>query len=144
MIEGVQLFPLKRISVPKGDVFHALRSNDEGYCGFGEAYFTQIKQGETKGWKRHNRMTLNLVVVYGTVKFVIYDDRKDSMTKGVFQEIVLSPDDNYQRLTISPKLWVAFHGVGEGVSMLMDIIPEPHDDMESDRLQLEYLHYDFC
>lgn len=143
MIEGVRLFPLKRISVPKGDVLHALRSIDEGYCGFGEAYFTQIKHGETKGWKRHNRMTLNLVVVYGEVKFVVYDDRDDSPTKGQFQEIILSPDNNYQRLTVAPGLWMAFHGVGEGVSMLMDVIPEPHDDTEGDKRSLIEINYGF-
>ena len=136
MIEGVQLHPLKRISVPKGDVFHALRTTDEGYCGFGEAYFTQIREGETKGWKRHNRMTLNLVVVLGEVKFVVYDERDGSPTKGQFQEFILSPEKNYQRLTIAPGLWMAFHGIGKDVSMIMDVIPEPHDDSESDKKEL--------
>lgn len=38
-MEGVKLYPLKQIMVPKGDIFHALKSTDEGYAGFGEAYF---------------------------------------------------------------------------------------------------------
>ena len=143
MIEGVRLFPLKRISVPKGDVLHALRSIDEGYCGFGEAYFTQIMHGETKGWKRHNRLTLNLVVVCGEVKFVIYDDRDGSPTRGKFEEVTLSPDYNYQRLTVAPGLWMAFHGVGEDVSILMDIIPEPYVDTESDRVDLSQIPFFF-
>ncbi len=143
MIEGVNLYPLKRISVPKGDVLHALKSTDEDYCGFGEAYFTQIKHGEAKGWKRHNRMMLNLVVVYGKVKFVVYDDRKGSSTFGEFQEIILSPDDNYQRLTVAPGLWMSFYGVSEETSMLMDIIPEVHDDAESDKKQLEEIPYKY-
>ena len=37
-IQGVELHPLKHIIVPKGDIFHALKSTDEGYTGFGEAY----------------------------------------------------------------------------------------------------------
>ena len=62
MIEGVELHPMKHIAVPKGDIFHAIHSTDEGYVGFGEAYFSEIKHGMVKGWKRHNRMVLNIVV----------------------------------------------------------------------------------
>ena len=62
VIEGVSLHPLKQISVPKGDLWHAFKSTDEGFVGFGEAYFTQVKPHEVKGWKRHNRMVLNIVV----------------------------------------------------------------------------------
>lgn len=142
-MEGVTLHPLKHIPNPKGDLFHALRSFDEGYAGFGEAYFTQVHHGMAKGWKRHNRMTLNLVVVVGAVKFVVYDDREGSATKGQFKEIILSPNGNYQRLTLAPGLWMAFYGEAEGTSMLMDIIPEPHDDSESDRLPIEEIPYQF-
>lgn len=143
MIEGVSLHPLKHITVPKGDLYHALKSTDEGYCGFGEAYFTQIESGQAKGWKRHNRMTLNLVVVYGKVTFVIYDDREDSATKGQFQAITLSPTENYQRLTVAPGLWMAFYGSDAKTSMLMDIIPEPHNPAEADRKDLDEIPYKF-
>lgn len=144
MIEGVSLHSLKQISVPKGDLWHAFKSTDEGFVGFGEAYFTQIEPHEVKGWKRHNRYTLNIVVVVGAVKFVIFDDRDDSPTKGCFEEIILSPDSNYQRLTVAPGLWMAFAGADSNkTSMLMDLIPEVHDPSESDRLELSTIHYEF-
>jgi dTDP-4-dehydrorhamnose 3,5-epimerase len=142
-MEGITLHPLKRFSVPKGDVFHALKSTDEGYSGFGEVYLSHIKEGEVKGWKRHNRMTLNLVVVYGTIKFIVYDDRKDSKTYGQFREYTLSPETNYQRLTISPGLWFAFLGLDKDVSILMNIIPEPHDASETDNKELNEIPYTF-
>lgn len=144
MIEGVSLHPLKQISVPKGDLWHAFKATDEGFVGFGEAYFTQIKPHEIKGWKRHNRYVLNLVVVSGAVKFVIYDDRKDSPTIGQFQEVTLTPNGNYQRLTVAPGLWMAFAGADSScTSMLMDLIPEVHDPSEGDRKELEEIKYDF-
>ena len=124
MIEGVSLHPLKHIVVPKGDIYHAMKSTDEGYVGFGEVYFSQIEHGQAKGWKRHNRMTLNLIVPE-------------------FEEFILSPEMNYQRLTVPPGIWIAFYGVGEGISMLMDIIPEPHDPSEADRIDLNEIVYNF-
>lgn len=143
MIEGITLHPLRRISNPKGDILHALKCTDDGFVGFGEAYFTQILPGEVKGWKRHNRMTLNLVVVSGIIKFVIYDDRDGSSSFGEFFEIVLSPEENYQRLTVAPGLWMAFQGMSDQTSMLMDIIPEPHDDGEGERVPLNIINFNF-
>ena len=141
MIDGVKLYPLKHITVPKGDIYHALRATDDCFAGFGEAYFSEIHCGEVKGWKRHNRMPLNIVVVQGEIGFVIYDDREGSATKGQFEHIVLSKNANYQRLYIEPGLWMAFYGVGDGTSMLLDIIPEVHDPEEASRKDLCEIKY---
>ena len=141
MIEGIKLTPLRHIEVPNGDVFHALKSTEAEFCGFGEAYFSEIAPGAVKGWKRHNRMTLNIIPVIGSIGFVIYDDREGSSTKGCFSHVVLSRDGNYQRLTVAPGLWMAFYGAGECTNMLMDIIPEPHDPSEADRRDLSEIKY---
>ena len=143
MIEGVQLHSLKQIAVPKGDVWHAFKCTDEGFTGFGEAYFTHIDAGTVKGWKRHNRYTLNLVVIQGAVRFVLYDDREDSTTKGQFTEVTLSPTENYQRLTVAPGVWMAFQGINEEQAMLIDLIPELHTPEESDKKELEEIPFDW-
>lgn len=143
MIEGVILHDEKQITVPKGNIFHAIKSNSEGFCGFGEAYFSQIESGAIKGWKRHNRYTLNIVVPVGAIRFVIYDEREGSSTYGQFEDVVLSAKDNYKRLTVAPGLWMAFQGVGDGISMLMDVIPEIHDDNESDKKKLDEIDFSF-
>lgn len=141
MIEGLILHDEKQITVPKGNIFHAIKSNSDGYCGFGEAYFSQIEQGAIKGWKRHNRYTLNIVVPVGTIRFVVYDDREGSSTYGKFEEIILSANNNYKRMTVAPGLWMAFQGVGEGISMLMDVIPGIHTEEESSRKELNSITY---
>lgn len=142
-MKGVGIYPLKHIIVPKGDIYHALKATDEGFKGFGEAYFTKIAHGEVKGWKKHNKMTLNLIVAVGTVKFVVYDDREGSETKGEFCELILSPDGDYCRFTLEPGLWMAFTGVSEGESMLLDIIDMPHDPNETDKKDLSEIPYKF-
>ena len=137
-MDGVTLTPLKHIVLEKGDVLHALKATDDTYSGFGEAYFTQIRYGFIKGWKRHNKMTLNLVVIHGKVKFIVYDQ-----VNNLFEEIVLSPEDNYQRLTLAPGLWMAFQGLSDGISTILDIIPNPHDPEEADNMDLSEIDYDF-
>lgn len=131
-IEGVILTTLKQINHPKGDVFHAMKCTDPGYIDFGEAYFSSILYGLVKAWKRHSRMTLNLVCMVGKIHFVLYDGREDSPTFGEFMEATLSPEspELYRRITIPPGVWMAFIGIAEGKSMLLNVADIPHDPSE--------------
>ncbi len=142
MIEGIRIAPLKIIPTEGGDVLHALKSTDAEFQGFGEAYFSQVKQGAIKAWKRHREMTLNLVVPIGRIKFVIFDDRSDSISKGEFDCIELSKED-YFRLSVPPMLWVGFKGIANEDSMLLNIANMPHDPKESDALNEEDIKYNW-
>ena len=142
-IDGVILTPLKKITHPKGDIFHGINKNDDGYEGFGEAYFTTIKHGEIKGWNRHREMTLNLVVPEGSVSFIIYDDREKSTSNGVFKKVELSSTSNYKRLTIPPGLWLAFKGNNKTENLILNIASLVHDPNEIEKLNLDKISYNF-
>ena len=73
MMGQVLYTPLRRIQTSQGEVRHALKVTDQGFAGFGEVYFSEVIGGKIKGWKRHRRMTMNLVVVIGTVRFILHD-----------------------------------------------------------------------
>lgn len=138
--EGVTLTRLEKIPHPKGDIYQAMKATDDGFAGFGEAYFTTILHNEIKGWKKHKNMTLNLVVPEGSVKFVIYDDRKNSVSRGTFFKIVLSKS-NYQRLTVPPNVWMAFHGLGGGLNLLLNLANLEHQPDEAINLELDEFDY---
>ena len=140
MIEDVILTPLKIIDVPGGGVMHAMKKDDLGYSNFGEAYFSEIESNNIKAWKRHRKMTLNLIVPNGEIKFVLFDDRKEN--HGKFQEVILSKK-NYQRLTIPPMIWVGFQGVSKSVSMLLNIANLVHDSTEIDRKDINDIQFDW-
>ena len=141
IISGVELTPLKKIEHPLGDVFHGMKTSDKGFAGFQEAYFSTIKFGEIKSWKKHLKMTLNLIVPVGEIQFVLFDDREDSITRNNFMEIVLSPQ-NYCRLTIPPYIWIAFKGLSSGLNLLLNIADIEHDPSEIMRLDIEGIKYD--
>lgn len=140
MIEGLKLTPLRVVSNPKGDIYHALKACSPGYQGFGEAYFSTVIQGLTKGWKRHNRFALNLVVPVGEIRFIVYDDRSGSTTCGQFADLCLGMAANYARLTVPPGLWMAFQGIGE-FNLLLNIIAAEHDPAEADNKDLADIAY---
>ena len=78
--------PLKKFNLEEGDVLHALKSTDKEFSGFGEAYFSSIKTQKIKAWKRHLKMTMNLVVPVGNVQFNFYDDQKDILINTIIGE----------------------------------------------------------
>ena len=133
-MDGIILTPLKRFYNPKGNIFHALKKNDNGYDGFGEAYFSTIIKDNIKGWKKHNEMILNLVVVIGKIEFVIYDEYLNK-----FFSVQLS-QENYKRLTIKPGLWVAFKGIYDK-NILLNIANILHDPNESESMSLDKFSY---
>ena len=133
-MDGVTLTPLKQITHPKGDIFHAMKASDDGFSGFGEAYLSTINQSEVKGWKKHTEMTLNLVVVIGEIEFVVYDDNS-------FYSVKLSKN-NYQRLTVEPGLWLAFRGL-DSENMLLNLSSIEHDPNESENVDLDIINYNW-
>jgi dTDP-4-dehydrorhamnose 3,5-epimerase len=133
---GVFITPVKIITNENGDILHGLKATDESYVSFGEAYFSTVHRGKRKGWKKHTRMTLNIVVPMGEIGFVLFDDRQESVTKGKFYEVTLSRK-NYARLTVPPGIWMAFQGKGERENMLLNIASIPHDPTEAENLPLE-------
>lgn len=143
MIAGVLVTPLREIETPGGNVFHAMKASEAGYRGFGEAYFSTLQAGKIKPWKRHNRMTLNLVVPIGKIRFVLYDDRADSPSKNKFAEVVLGNPGQYSRLTVPPGVWMAFQGISEETSLLLNVADLPHDPDEADRRLLNEIPYDW-
>jgi len=136
-IQGISLIPLKIITGESGTVMHNLKKSDSDFAGFGEAYFSTVMHGAIKGWKRHNRMILNITVPVGSIKFIIYDDRKSSQSKGTYGEVILSPA-NYFRLTVQPGLWMAFEGVSSGLNLLLNVASIEHDPGEADNRPFDY------
>jgi dTDP-4-dehydrorhamnose 3,5-epimerase len=95
-----------------------------------------------KAWKKHNRMTLNLVVPVGRIGFVIFDDRKNSITCDSYQQEILGKE-NYFRITIPPGLWFGFKGLGKGLNLLMNLANIEHTPLEGEKKNLDELDYDW-
>ena len=114
----------------------------KSFSGFGEAYFSKIDYNKIKGWTIHKEMTLNLIVPLGQVMFVIFDDRIKSNSRGNFNKIVLS-NSNYQRLTVPPKLWVAFKGISKSFNLILNIANLKHNPLEMEKLPLNKIKYNW-
>ena len=142
-INGVTVTPLSIINTKGGDVLHAMKSIDQGYLGFGEAYFSKADSKAIKGWKLHKKMTLNLVVPVGSVRFILYDNRSERNNTSQFQEVILDEKYNYSRLTIPPMIWVGFQGISQTTSLVLNLANIEHSKEEIKRKELEDIKFNW-
>ena len=138
-LEKIIITPIPPISVEGGNVLHGLKMGDIGFAGFGEIYFSWILGGYVKAWKCHSKMTMNLVVPVGKVKFVFHSsiNSKDNY------RIISIGEDEYCRITVPPGIWFGFQGINKEKSLVVNIANVPHDSDEVQRLELRKIDFDW-
>ena len=134
LISGVTLTDLREIKDDRGAVLHMLRNDAIDFTRFGECYFSEIVPGAVKAWKRHRKQTQNLAVPTGRVRFVLYDDRRESASYGKIDVVELGRPDNYRRLRILPGVWYGFECISEIAALVANCTDLPHDPSESDMI----------
>ena len=133
-VSNIKKTNLKIIPLDNGNVLHGFKKSDSDFRNFGEIYFSEIIFGARKGWKKHLKMTMNLVVPIGKVKFIFFDD-----SKRIRKEIIGKKD--YARITVPPKIWFAFEGLYSPYSLIMNISDIEHDPNEVERKSLDEITF---
>tara|TARA_B100000530_G_scaffold333593_1_gene281899 strand:- start:1416 stop:1853 length:438 start_codon:yes stop_codon:yes gene_type:complete len=126
MIQDVIISKKKQFIDDRGKIMHMLRNDEDIFKSFGEIYFSCIFQYKVKAWHLHKKMTLNYSVIHGEIKLVLFDDRAKSSTKGLVQEIKLSPE-NHCVVTVPPLIWNGFISLYKGTSIVANCSDIPHD-----------------
>ncbi len=137
-LAAILLTPLSRIATTGGDVLHVMKQSDAGFAGFGEAYCSWVSAGAVKAWKRHMRMTMNVVVPVGQVRFVFRSIDANGGDEFRVEEVGI---DRYARITVPPGIWFGFQGLCTPQSLVLNIASIPHDPTEVERLALSEVKY---
>ena len=135
-LNDIFVTPLARIHTPNGDVMHGMKSTDSGYAGFGEAYFSWVEGNSIKAWKKHSRMTMNIIVPIGKVRLVFFNESEGFRTEEI-------GNDNYVRLTVPPGIWFGFQGLDMPNNLLLNIASIKHDPTEVERRDLHNFNYNW-
>ena len=136
MIEGVLIKPLKIIHDDRGSVMHMLRNDSSFFKQFGEIYFSVVNPGYIKGWKKHNKQTQHFVVPDGNLKLVLFDDRLNSSSGQVVQEIFLGLC-NYILVRIPVGIYYSFQALNNEKAIVANCVDIPHDPDESECMTID-------
>lgn len=143
-IEGeIILRPLKRIPVSAGDVLHGVKMTDEGFFGFGEAYFSYIHHNVIKAWRQHTQYTANLICPLGQIKIMLYKEiSKGKLANNYPKTFILSDQaDQYHCLTIPPGIWYGFKGLAAPTNLIFSLLNGKHSPDEQRSLSPEAFPY---
>ena len=129
----INLFEIKNL---KGNILKILNKNEKFFTKFGEVYLSRINNGSIKAWKKHKKIHLNLTVISGAVKFVIYNDLKNKFTCMILKE------KDKKRIHIPAGLWFGFKGLKNN-SIILSISSHIANSREVLRKKLKEIKFDW-
>ena len=125
-IVGVRVVKREVHPDERGRVMEIMRADEPQYIRFGQVYLCTAKPGAIKAWHVHRKQHDNFCCIRGQVRLVLFDDRPDSRTRGVFNEFTIG-DGNYCTVQIPPGVCHGFKGVSADEAEVINIPTEPFD-----------------
>ena len=118
---------------PKGNIIKLLNEKDDFTNIRGEVYISKIGKNKIKAWKKHIKANLNLFLIRGKVKFVIFDNNKK------FKEFILDSKNN--RIYIKNNTIFGFQNLYKEESILISISSINYNSIESKSYNIKELKY---
>ncbi len=127
ILNKIKTKKLKIIKLSEGNIMHVIKGKELKKLKPAEIYFSKVKFGKVKAWKYHKKMSLNLTVPVGNVKFVFYSG------KGNKYKVVQIGEKKYVRLIVPPKIWFGFKGLKKPESIILNLANFQHSKKEMQR-----------
>lgn len=139
LINGLAIRPAKTIADDRGTICE-MYSADWGYHPDPLVYVYQItiRPGAIKGWVVHRTYDDRGFVSRGSIKFVLYDDRKDSPTFGMLN-VLYFDEHNRCLITIPRGVFHALQNVGieDAYFYNMPSATYHHENPDKERLPVD-------
>ena len=131
LIEGVGARRAKVLPDERGRLGEIIRADDPWFEKFGQVYFTTTYPGVVKAWHYHKIQTDNFYVIKGTIKLALFDDRENSPTKGIVNEIYLGQHCPAV-VRIPPGVQHGWMCVGTEEAYILNIVSEMYNYSQPD------------
>ena len=136
LIDGVRIREARTIPDHRGTICVAY----DPRWGFSDepmvyAYEVTVRPAAIKGWILHEGYDDRLFLAAGTVKWVMYDDRSESPTRGLVSELYF--DEHHRSLLRIPRgVWHAIQNVGDVDARMINFPTAPYDYESPDKVRL--------
>ena len=136
LIEGVKVRYQRPIEDARGEVTEVYRPS----WGVSDdplvyVYQVAVRPGAVKGWVIHERQDDRIFHLSGTVHWALFDNRADSPTHGLINELVLS-EKNRGLLIIPRGVYHAVQNIGITDAIFVNMPTRPYDHADPDKYRL--------
>lgn len=130
MLPGVKVFDLKKNIDERGFFIEILRMDWKSFVedsSIVQVNLSMSLPSAIRAWHRHSRGQVDYIcVTKGSLKVCVYDDRKDSKTKGQLNEIVLD-SEKPQIIRIPGFYWHGTMCTGKEPSLVVYFVTKLYD-----------------
>lgn len=130
-IVGVRVRALRPHEDERGSLTEVLRSDWEGFTGFGQAILTLNQPGVIRAWHWHARQTDVIVVIAGRALLPLYDGRATSRTFGVIEEHV-GEGKRPIALFVPPGVYHGYKTLGQVAALILNFPDQLYDPTSPD------------
>jgi dTDP-4-dehydrorhamnose 3,5-epimerase len=95
-------------------------------------YQTMIRPGKVKGWLEHRIQTDRLFLSIGAIMFVLYDNRPESPTYQMINEVFMS-EENRALLIIPPRVIHGVQNIGTTSAVFINTPSHPYNHEKPDK-----------
>ena len=139
-IVGVLTRPIRTLPDERGELAELLSEGWPEAVGIGipHVYLTTVRPGMIKGWVCHKHQSDRSVVLFGSLRWVLYDGRPRSATLGLLQKLTFT-ERNRHLVVVPPGVWHAVQNVGEREAAFVNLPTHAyrHEDPDKFRLPLD-------
>lgn len=136
LINDVAVRSAKVIADERGRLGEIMRADDPWFEKFGQVYFTTTYPGVIKAWHYHKKQTDHFYVIKGMVKIALCDQREESSTHGVVNELYLG-EHCPGLLRIPPGILHGWVCVSETTSYILNVVSEMYNYAEPDEFRTD-------
>ena len=136
LIDGVAVRHATVLPDERGRLGEIMRADDPWFEKFGQIYFTSTFPGVVKAWHYHKKQTAHFYVIKGLIKIALCDDRKDSSTAGVVNELFLG-EHIPGMVRIPPGIQHGWMCVGQTEAYIVNIPSEMYNYDQPDEFRTD-------
>mgnify|MGYP000332454177 CR=1 FL=1 len=135
VIEGVCVQEGNIRADERGRLGEIMRADNYCFEKFGQVYYTTTYPGVVKAWHFHKEQTDNVYVVKGLLKVALHDQREDSSSCGIVNEVYLG-EHCPGLLTIPPGVAHGWMCVSGDEAIIINVVTEPYNYQNPDEYRI--------
>ena len=135
-IDGLLVRRLRTLPDERGELCELYGSAwDMHDASVEHAYLATVRPGVVKGWVMHRSQDDRIAVLFGSMRWVWFDERPDSPT--VWNVVELTITERNRALFVTPaKVWHAVENVGETDGAFINLPSKPYNYADPDKYRL--------
>ena len=94
-----------------------------------------VRPGKVKGWVKHLKQDDRMCVIFGAAQFVLYDDRPDSPTYGLLNELYFT-EHNRSLFVIPAGVYHAVKNIGYVDAVMLNMPNNTYNHADPDKYRL--------